>query len=127
MTAAFCLHTSGMSGVVCFSALGVASEFFWREGCEVIDAWVQDALNRPAGGNIGWWGGWTSVCRPFLGFELYVREAGGRPRVAEDALTEERAFFLWESCKFFHGGVFKTLEAPSRWKFDRCHVRRFVR
>jgi hypothetical protein len=68
------------------------STYFWREGCEVIEAWVQDALNRPAGGNIGWWGGWTSVCRPFLGFELYVREAGGRPRVAEDALTEELAF-----------------------------------
>jgi hypothetical protein len=49
------------------------------------------------------------------GFEV----SGGR------GVIEGRMDFLWESCKFFHGGVFKTLEAPSRWKFHGCHVWEF--
>jgi hypothetical protein len=40
-------------------------------------------------------------------------EVSGRAGV-----VERRMDFLWESCKFFHGGVFKTLETPARWKFD---------
>lgn len=38
--------------------------------------------------------------------------------VSGRAGVERQLDFLWESCKLFHGGVFKTLETPSRWKFD---------
>ena len=55
---------------------------------------------------------------------LGSRSVGGRGWGAR-GVVEGRMDFLWESCKFFHGGVFKTLDAPSWWKFDGCHVWEF--